>query len=60
VFSSNAALLATLAASFASPSPPASVQADEQSSSAAQPDWLEWETRKQERLRKNRLDQRIA
>lgn len=61
VFSSNPALLATLSAAFVHTQAPSTVQTSEQPASpAAQSDWLEWETRKQERLRKNRSDQRIA
>lgn len=60
VLSANPALLAALAASFtpARLAPPAKPDA---SLAAEEPsDWLAWENRKQQRLRKNQTDQRIA
>jgi hypothetical protein len=58
VLSSNPALIAALTASFA-PAQPASVD-HLSSTNSTQPDWLEWENRKQQRLRKNHADQRSA
>lgn len=63
VLSANPALLAALAASFtparlALPTAPA--EQNPSPSSEEQSDWLEWENRKQQRLRKNQADQRIA
>lgn len=61
VLSSNPALIAALNASFATHQLASTIQADEQPhAQLAQSDWLEWENRKQQRLRKNRPDQRIA
>lgn len=55
VFSSNAALVAALTASPVHASSPEQAPLPEK-----QPDWLDWENRKQQRLHKSRLDQRIA
>ena len=61
VFSTNPALVATLTASFAPTQSPAVKQITEQThTDSTQPDWLDWEIRKQQRLHKNRSDQRIA
>ncbi len=61
IFSSNPALIAALTASFA-PTQAAPIEhpAEQQSTNSTQPDWLEWENRKQQRLYKSRSDQRIA
>jgi HTH-type transcriptional regulator, sugar sensing transcriptional regulator len=61
VFSNNPALIAALTASFApAQSAPTEYPTEQQSAQATQPDWLEWENRKQQRLYKSRHDQRIA
>lgn len=58
VFSSNPALIAALITSLA-PAPLSQSGAQPPANSTPS-DWLEWENRKQQRLRKNLLDQRIA
>jgi sugar-specific transcriptional regulator TrmB len=61
IFSDNPALIAVLAAPLApaqlAPAAPTNEQAV---ATSPQPDWLEWENRKQQRLHKNRPDQCIA
>ena len=58
VVSSNPALIAAVSTSFAPA--PAAPPVKQTPPHDAPPDWLEWENRKQQRLRKNGLDQRIA
>lgn len=64
VFSDNPALIAALTASLTPAQTAQNVStapANEQApAESTRPDWLEWENRKQQRLRKNRTDQRIA
>jgi predicted transcriptional regulator len=61
ILSANPALLAVLTTSLSSAPATASAPGEEQrDSTEKQPDWLEWEQRKQQRLRKGRNDQRIA
>ncbi|SRR5258707_8403413 len=61
VLSNNPALIAVLTASFAPAQHEQPTPADEPASmNFASPDWLEWENRKQQRLRKNHVDQRSA
>lgn len=61
VVSANPALSAALMAAFVSALATSGESAVEQTEvTEKQPDWLEWEQRKQLRLRKARIDQRIA
>lgn len=61
VLSTNPALVAALIASFAPAQSAPTGQVTEQTNpDTTSPNWLEWENRKQQRLYKNRSDQRIA
>jgi predicted transcriptional regulator len=62
VFSNNPALTGLLVSSFAARPPSLSTMQEREPAEPAssQPDWLEWEIRKQQRLHKDSSDQRIA
>jgi sugar-specific transcriptional regulator TrmB len=61
ILSRNPALLALLASFFRQARPAAITSLDEQPPARSQEgDWLEWEKRKQQRLRKNHADRSIA